>query len=193
MRDLEPEPFVCVDLEGGRVNRLTALWGRLPAPARAARAGRKAVRALGDATGAACRGLGIHINLAPVVDLAVDGGRLSHEERCWHEDPERVQAFAEVFAKAQAAWCVSSCLKHYPGLGAVKVDTHQELPMVDLAATSLEHHLVPHVGLAESVGAVMVAHVVIPALGDAERPASLSPKVMEQARSLPGAPRRAVG
>jgi beta-N-acetylhexosaminidase len=188
LRDLEPEPFICVDLEGGRVNRLTALWGRLPAPARAARAGRKAVRALGDAAGAACRALGIQINFAPVVDLAVQGGRLVVEERCWHEDPERVRTFAEVFAKTQRNWCVSSCLKHYPGLGAVQVDTHQELPVLEVSASSLERHLIPHLGLSESVGAVMVGHVITPALGDSERPASLSKKIIERARALPGAP-----
>ncbi len=188
LRDLEPEPFICVDLEGGRVNRFTALWGRLPAPARSARAGRKAVRALGDAAGAACRALGVQINFAPVVDLAVDGGRLTSEERCWHEDPERVRTFAEVFAKTQANWCVSSCLKHYPGLGAVLVDTHHELPVLELGPSALERHLMPYLGLAEAVGAVMVGHAITPALGDEDRPASLSPKVIEHARALPGGP-----
>jgi len=44
LEDLEPRPFVAADLEGGVVNRLTALWGDLPSPAQAAACGRRAVR-----------------------------------------------------------------------------------------------------------------------------------------------------
>jgi len=77
LQDLEPRPFVTADLEGGMVNRLSALWGDLPPPAEAAAAGRRAVRALGEAAGAACRNLGIQLDLAPVVDLDCPGGCLS--------------------------------------------------------------------------------------------------------------------
>ncbi|NOZ78558.1 MAG: hypothetical protein GXP48_05155, partial [Acidobacteria bacterium] len=52
IQNLEPEPFVCIDLEGGAVNRLTSLWGALPSPAAAAARGPGAVRALGAAAGA---------------------------------------------------------------------------------------------------------------------------------------------
>ncbi len=53
LEDFEPRPFVSADLEGGIVNRLSPLWGDLPAPAEAAAAGRRAVRTLGEAAGAA--------------------------------------------------------------------------------------------------------------------------------------------
>ena len=69
---IEPRPFVSVDLEGGVVNRMAGLWGELPAPSLAALAGRRAVRALGEASGAACRALGVHLDLAPVVDLDIN-------------------------------------------------------------------------------------------------------------------------
>ena len=67
VKELEPRPFVSVDLEGGIVNRLSSLWGDLPSPAEAAAAGRRAVRALGQAAGAACRNLGINLDLAPTI------------------------------------------------------------------------------------------------------------------------------
>ena len=75
-KQLEPRPFVSVDLEGGLVNRLSAVWGDLPTPRAAGAAGEGAVRALGEAAGAACRNLGIDLDLAPAVDIGCPGGCL---------------------------------------------------------------------------------------------------------------------
>jgi beta-N-acetylhexosaminidase len=188
IQQLEPQPFVCVDLEGGRVNRLAGLWGDLPSPAQAAPQGRRAVRALGVAAGAACRCLGIQLDLAPVVDLEAPGGMLAREGRCFSDDPERTAILAGVFASGLGSWSVSGCLKHFPGLGAVPSDTHLELPELGSSAEELGRHLSPFSALSGTVPAVMVAHVVVPALGDAERPASLATTAVQQAAALPGNP-----
>ncbi|MCG6963213.1 MAG: hypothetical protein LJE95_08110 [Acidobacteria bacterium] len=185
---LEPQPFICVDLEGGSVNRLAGLWGNLPSPARAAAQGRRAVRALGVAAGAACRCLGIHLNLAPVVDLEAPEGMLGREGRCFSDDPERAATLAGVFASGLGSWSVAGCLKHFPGLGPVPVDTHRQLPELDLDAETMDRHLSPFATLSTAVPAIMMAHVVVPALGDAERPASLSPTAVQKASTLPGSP-----
>ncbi len=186
--DLEPRPFVCLDLEGGAVNRLAGLWGTLPSPATAARAGRRAVRALGEAAGAACRALGVHLDLAPVVDLSCPEGMIARECRSLGDDPERVVTLAGLFADGLEAWSVAGCLKHYPGLGVVPVDTHSELPVIELEGAELETHLAPFERLSEKIPIVMMAHVVAPGMGDRERPASLSPMVVERARRLPSQP-----
>lgn len=186
--ELELPPFVSVDLEGGAVNRLAGLWGTLPSPARAAAAGRRAVRALGEAAGAACRNLGIHLDFAPVVDLERPGGLIARQSRCLGDDPERVITLARVFNQGLAAWCVGGCLKHYPGLGAITVDTHEQLPLLDLEEEELQAHLQVFAALSEEVPVVMVGHVVAPRLGDSKRPASLSATVVERAATLPGNP-----
>jgi beta-N-acetylhexosaminidase len=188
LNELDPRPFVCVDLEGGAVNRLAALWGTLPSPSRAAAAGRRAIRALGEATGAACRCLGIHLNLAPVIDLEHPEGLIARQSRTLSEDPERVATLARVFAEGLAAWCVSGCLKHFPGIGAATLDTHLELPVVELDAADMERHLGVFAALSDTIPIVMVGHVVVPSLGDPERPASLSPTIVDRAASLPGSP-----
>ncbi len=188
LRDLDPAPFLAIDLEGGAVNRLAGLWGTLPSPARASAAGRKAVRALGEAAGAACRSLGIHLDLAPVVDLVCSDGMVAREGRCLSDDPDRVVTLARVFAEGLASWCVGGCLKHFPGLGPASVDTHRELPVFDQSEEQLQPHLEVFRRLSETIPVVMVGHVVVPALGDAERPASLSGAVVEKAASLPGHP-----
>lgn len=188
LHDLEHSPFVAVDLEGGAVNRLAALWGTLPSPARAAAAGRRAVRALGEAAGAACRSLGIHLNLAPVVDLERPDGLIARQSRTLGDDPDRVATLARVFLEGMSSWCVGGCLKHFPGLGAVTVDTHEKLPTLTLDEEQLQPHLKAFAALSEELPLVMMGHVVVPGLGDGKRPASLSPPLVERAAKLPGSP-----
>ncbi len=188
LAELEPRPFLAIDLEGGIVNRLRPVWGDLPSPAAAATAGRRAVRALGEAAGAACRGLGIHLDLAPVVDLARPDAFIAAQQRCLSADPDRVVVLARLFNEGLAAWGVRGCLKHFPGLGEIPVDTHEELPRVDLDDAGLGPHLTVFESLSADVPIVMVGHVVVPALGDDERPASLSPTVIRRAAQLPGSP-----
>jgi beta-N-acetylhexosaminidase len=188
LHELEPRPFVSVDLEGGMVNRLTTVWGDLPTPAEAGAAGRRAVRALGAAAGAACRNLGIDLDFAPAVDLRCSGGCLCEQDRCLAEDPERVSVLATIFHESLSEWGVTGCAKHFPGLGPVPADTHEELPVLACDAAEMHRHVAVFENLSSSIPLVMVAHVVVPALGDAERPASLSRTIVELAANLPGAP-----
>jgi len=185
---LEPPPFICIDLEGGAVNRLAGLWGTLPSPARAAAAGRRGVRALGEAAGAACCALGIHLDLAPAVDLDSPSGLLSRQNRCFSDDPLRVATLAAVFADGLAAWCVAGCLKHFPGLGAAELDTHEVLPSLDLDLDQMAPHLAPFESLSGLYPLVMTAHVIVPALGNQGRPVSLAPAAVRRAAELPGRP-----
>jgi len=188
LEDLDPRPFVTADLEGGMVNRLSVLWGDLPKPADAASVGRRAVRTLGEAAGAACRRLGIQLDLAPVVDLDCPGGCLSGQGRCLSSDPDRVVVLARIFNGGLGKWGVSGCSKHFPGLGPVPADTHEELPILEADEEGLGLQLNVFEALGVEFPAVMVAHVVTPGLGDAERPASLSRTVVERAANLPGSP-----
>jgi len=188
LRRLEPSPFVAVDLEGGAVNRLRPVWGELPSAETAAAGGRRVVRAVGEAAGAACRRLGIHLDLAPVVDLQRPHGVLTQQGRCLAADPERVAVLARVFSEGLAAWGVSGCIKHFPGLGEVPVDTHDELPTLHMSHAELTDHLAVFDALTDTIPLVMIGHVIVPALGEVELPASLSPTILQRARELPGSP-----
>jgi beta-N-acetylhexosaminidase len=185
--ELEPRPFVAVDLEGGAVNRLTRLWGDLPSPSQAGAVGGPSVRALGEAIGAACRHLGIHLDLAPVVDLDRPQGVMAAQGRCFSDDPSHVVSLAREFHAGLAEWGISGCLKHYPGLGPVAIDTHEELAALPEDEPS-QPHLAVFGELSELIPVVMVAHVVAPDLGDANHPASLSRTIVNRAAALPGAP-----
>jgi len=188
LKDLDPRPFVCIDLEGGAVNRLKPLWGELPAPSAAAVAGECAVRIVGEAAGAACRALGIQLDLAPVVDLERPNSLISRQQRTLGRDPQRVAELARLFAEGLQTWHVSGCIKHYPGLGPIGIDTHEELATLEESADDLAPHLAAFSELSTTIPAVMVAHVRVPAMGDSEHPASLSPTIVERAVALPGSP-----
>lgn len=186
--ELEPRPFVAIDLEGGAVNRLRPIWGELPSAAEAAAVGRRAVRALGQAAGAACRSLGIHLDFAPVVDLQRPDGILAQQGRCLAADPDRVAILARVFNEGLAEWGVSGCIKHFPGLGEIPVDTHEELPTLRMSEEELSTHMEAFGALTKEIPLVMIGHVIVPALGDTELPASLSPTIVQRAYGLPGSP-----
>jgi beta-N-acetylhexosaminidase len=182
---LPGRPYVAVDLEGGRVNRLRGVLGELPSAAQAGQAGVAAVAALGRAAGAACASLGIDVDLAPVVDVARHGGWLGAEGRCFASEPAGVAALAAVFAEAVESYGVGVCLKHYPGLGSGGVDSHQALPLL---GEEVAQEARVFARLSSERRAVMVAHALAPALGEAFAPASLSRRVVATLRRTHGGP-----
>lgn len=181
LRGLPSRPYVAIDLEGGRVNRLERLIGPLPAAAEAARAGAHVVRALAEAAGAACAHLGIGVDLAPVLDAARPEGFLASEARCLGSSPAEVQAAAGTFLEGLSAFGVAGCLKHYPGLGSGRVDSHRNLPVLDetVAADCALFR-----ALAAPGRAVMVAHALAPVLGEGLCPTSLSRAVVGRLRTF---------
>ena len=130
----------------------------------------------------------IHLDLAPVVDVGRPGSLIAEQGRCLADEPGRVIVLARIFNDGLTSWGVRGCLKHFPGLGEVSMDTHEELPELDHDEATLAPHLQVFSELSEEIPLVMVGHVVVPGLGDAEQPASLSPTLVRRAAALPGSP-----
>lgn len=184
LHELPGRPYVAIDLEGGRVNRLRGLVGELPSPAQAVTAGAEAVEALGEALGAACAHFAIDVDYAPVVDVG-RGGYIGGEGRCLGASPDAVVPMAERYLAGIERCGVSACLKHYPGLGSGQVDSHQSLPELDEAAAADEEVFLR---LSAPGRAVMVAHALTPSLGEACCPASLSRAVVGRLAGYPCGP-----
>lgn len=161
-----------LDQEGGPVDRLRELVAPSPSLARAAQTG--TARRAGEAAGAMLAGLGFDVDLAPVVDRGLAGaGALVLGERCASADPGAIVRAAGDFLDGLHSRGVGGCLKHFPGLGRARVDTHRALPALidDPAEEALD--LEPFRRLMERARAVMVSH----AAGADGEPASLSPAI----------------
>lgn len=174
--------LVAIDQEGGRVNRLKADYGfpesvsheelgRINDPAETFRRAEQIATTLA--------GLGLNLNLAPVVDLDAnpDNPIIKGKRRSFSADPEVVARHAAEFVRAHRAHGVATCAKHFPGHGSAKADTH--LGFVDVTSTWHERELLPFQRLIEAglCDAVMSAHVFNANL-DPERPSTLSRAVL---------------
>ncbi|MGE5414594.1 MAG: glycoside hydrolase family 3 N-terminal domain-containing protein [Syntrophomonadaceae bacterium] len=165
-------PHLLLDQEGGPVDRLRDLVAPAPSLGRLAATG--GARRAGLATGAMLARLGFDVDLAPVVDRAVEGaGSLVLGERCASADPKEIIDAAGGFLEGLQARGVGGCLKHFPGLGRATLDTHAALPVVSRDPVEEVRDLEPFRALMDRAAAIMVSH----AAGPDGTPASLSPEV----------------
>ena len=176
-----PALTVAIDQEGGVVARLGPAHG-FPATSSAATLGR------GDpsATAAAARAMaetlisaGVTLNLAPVVDLAVnpDNPIIAAVERSFSAEPDVVIAHAAAFIRAHHDLGVRSAIKHFPGQGSASADTHAGV--VDVTGVWTDTELEPFAELiAQGLpDAVLTAHIFNGRL-DPEHPATLSKRTI---------------
>uniref|UniRef100_B8DL88 beta-N-acetylhexosaminidase n=1 Tax=Nitratidesulfovibrio vulgaris (strain DSM 19637 / Miyazaki F) TaxID=883 RepID=B8DL88_NITV9 len=176
--------FVAVDQEGGRVQRLKPERGftQYP-PARQlgqGTTGETRLRAV--AMGRELADVGVNLNFAPVVDVDVnpDSPAIGRLGRAYGSDPRAVAAHAAAFINGMAQAGVVSCLKHFPGHGSARADSH--LGVTDVSATRRPEELWPYRTLLRPAGnawadgwggMVMVGHLYDNRL-DAAHPATLS-------------------
>ncbi|HEX5530309.1 MAG TPA: glycoside hydrolase family 3 N-terminal domain-containing protein [Methylomirabilota bacterium] len=171
--------FIAVDAEGGRVMRLSPRLG-YPPTLSARELGERDDLAFTEAEarrmGLMLREAGINWNLAPVVDVAVNptNPAVVALERTYSADPARVSAQARAFVQGMHEAGVLTALKHFPGHGSSRSDSHQGFTDVtDTADLSIElrpYRALIAAGMADSV---MTAHVFNRGL-DPWDPATLS-------------------
>ena len=169
---------VAIDQEGGRVARLDETYG-FPPSRSAAELGRLNDPAVTEAEARAMAEIlvaaGITLNLAPVVDLAVNPANpiIAAVDRSFGADPAVVISQAAAFIEGHHAVGVACTLKHFPGHGSSTGDTH--LGVVDVTDTWTEVELEPFAALVEQglPDAVLTAHVFNARL-DPDHPSTLS-------------------
>jgi beta-N-acetylhexosaminidase len=162
---------VAIDQEGGPVSRLKVWVGETPSFRRIwSSSGTAGAEAWGRLWGEGLGLLGFNVNFAPLADLydGIPGTGLG--ERRASEDPREAADAAEAFLRGLESQGVLGCLKHFPGLGGTRVDSHHALPEL-LDPLVVERGLEPFRRLANPARLVMVAHVRTPWSGDL--PASL--------------------
>ena len=180
IRAATPRPhLICVDQEGGRVQRFRDGYSNLP-PLQSFDAiyqrDPDAALALAEEhawlMASEIRASGVDLSFAPVVDLA--RGNRAIADRAFSDDPQVVAAFTRAYVRGMHSVGMAATLKHFPGHGTVLEDTHFDdaidpRPLDVLRAEDL----VPFVaGIEAGADAVMMAHVAYPAV--APEPAGYS-------------------
>lgn len=122
---------------------------------------------------------GINVDCLPVLDVPVEGASNVIGNRAYGFDPALVAAMGQAAADGLKAGGMLPVMKHMPGHGRGLVDSHHELPVVDVSIDDLDaHDFVPFRALNRELMA-MSAHLVFTAI-DAERPATTSPTVINE-------------
>ncbi len=178
---------VLIDQEGGRVARLKPpQWRAAPAAGRfGLLAGRnlelaeQAVHLNARLIAAELLELGITVNWAPVLDMPTPGADDVIGDRAFGADPERVAALGRAFCHGLLAGGVLPVIKHIPGHGRARVDSHHELPVVETPRAELEvSDFRPFAALAGTPWA-MTGHLVYTAI-DPDHPATMSGPVIAE-------------
>ncbi len=185
IREAAPRPLlVCVDQEGGRVQRFRDGYAPLPALRgfeelyrRDAEAALQLAREHAWLMASEIRATGLDLSFAPVVDLA--RGNRAIGNRAFAHDPDIAAAFARAYVAGMHEAEMVATLKHFPGHGSVPEDTHFDAATDSRSLDELRNaDLVPFAaGIAAGADAVMMAHVTYPRV--APEPAGYSKRWIE--------------
>lgn len=170
--------FVAIDQEGGLVNRLKVKYG-FPKSVSAQYLGGlgtlDSTKYYADVTAKILKELKFNVNFAPVVDLKIQGNPvISKNQRAYSNDPDSVAMHASKVVDAMRSAGVVSVLKHFPGHGSSRADSH--LGIADVTKYWSKKELVPYKRMLQNgkVDAIMSAHIVNRKLDAEGLPGTLS-------------------
>jgi beta-N-acetylhexosaminidase len=168
IKSIRDDVIICVDHEGGRVQRFRTDGFTHVAPMRVfgelwmkdAMAATNAATAAGFVLGAELRACGVDFSFTPVLDLDW-GGSSVIGDRAFHRDPRVVGLLAKSLMHGLLEAGVANCGKHFPGHGFVKADSHTDIPIDNRSLKAiLADDAAPYRWLSTVLTCVMPAHVV---------------------------------
>jgi beta-N-acetylhexosaminidase len=176
--------FTSIDQEGGLVNRLKTKYS-FPETRSATYLGNlnnlDSTKFYADNTAYILSRLGFNVNFAPVVDITVKTNPvLGALDRTYAADPEIITRHALQVIRSHQYFGVHPVLKHFPGHGSSRTDSH--LGVTDVSKYWRPLELIPYKNILGSglCDAVMTAHIVNEQLDKSKLPATLSPKVINE-------------
>lgn len=193
IKSVREDLLICVDHEGGRVQRfrsdgfthlppmrsLGAMWelgvsdtGHIDMASNAAMQAMNAATAAGYVLGAELRACGVDLSFTPVLDLDY-GHSAVIGDRSFHRSPRIVAALARSLMHGLLQAGMANCGKHFPGHGFVAADSHVDVPVDTRELDAILHDdAAPYPWLSGVLASVMPAHVIYPAVDS--RPAGFS-------------------
>lgn len=181
----DPDAPIFVDQEGGTVARFKRPHFRHPpAPRRFMELAEKCLELAAEAAWLNARlmaeelkELGINANCAPMLDVVQPTAHEFLRQRALGSDPETVATLGRAVSVAFRDGGIAPCIKHAPGHGRAKADSHHDLPTVDVSTEDLEREdFKPFLALMKEP-MLMTAHVIYRSL-DPEAPATQSSKII---------------
>jgi beta-N-acetylhexosaminidase len=182
----EPELPICVDHEGGRVQRFREGFTAIP-PMRTLgklwdrdrKLGREAATCIGYVIASELGAHGVDFSFAPVLDLDY-GGSSVIGDRALHFDPTAVGALGACLVRGLAQGGVAAVAKHFPGHGYAEADSHVAVPKDERPFREIaKKDLLPYRSVIEAgLAAVMPAHVIYPQVDP--HPAGYSPHWLQE-------------
>lgn len=172
----QPLPFISVDQEGGRVQRLREPLTVVPPMLQVGQTGDPdLVARIGALMGEELEALGFNLDYAPCVDVWTNPLNTVIGDRAFGRDVETVSRMAGAFQWGLIQAGLVPCAKHFPGHGDTELDSHHALPVISHPLERLQQvELEPFRRLIRAeVPMIMTAHVLVPAVDD-RRPATLS-------------------
>jgi beta-N-acetylhexosaminidase len=181
-----PDTPVLIDQEGGRVARLAPPhWRARIAAGRIGElagqdlaAGREAAWLQARLIASELHALGITVNCAPVLDLALPGKDAVVGDRAFSADPDLASELGQAAIQGFLAGGVLPVIKHLPGHGRASVDSHRDLPVVDAGQGELAASDWRPFARCRYAPLGMSAHILYPAL-DPARPATQSARIIQ--------------
>ena len=174
--------FISIDQEGGRVNRMPSEILNVKSASKISSTGNiEIVKESAKIISEMLRKTGITMDYAPVLDIKNFEERHAIGDRCYGENKDDVSKYGIEFMKELSKGGVLSVIKHFPGHGATKQDSHMMLPVVRKSKEKLENEdMVPFKNAIQNgAEAIMVGHIVAKEI-DKKYPASLSRKIIQE-------------
>ena len=156
--------FIAIDQEGGRVNRMPKEIENLPSASQISEKGEiELVEKSAEITGKILKDSGYNLNFAPVLDIKRFNDTHPIGDRCYGEDKEKVAIYGVTVMKKLQEQGIISVIKHFPGHGATKQDSHHFLPIIKNKMKNIENEDMYPFELAIKNGAeaILVGHLLI--------------------------------
>lgn len=174
--------FISIDQEGGRVNRMPSEILNLKSASKFAKTGNtQNVKESAKIIAEMLAKTGISMNYSPVLDIKNFNEKHAIGDRCYGENEENVSKYGIEFMKELSKGGVLPVVKHFPGHGATKQDSHMTLPVVKKSKEKLENEdMIPFKNAIQNEAeAIMIGHILVKDI-DKKYPASLSKKMIQE-------------
>ena len=174
----QPPLFIAIDQEGGRVARLREPFTQFPGNSKMK--GPEDAVYFAKTTAKEFLEVGINMNLAPVLDVAPEGINSVMAGRAFGPDPGWVSEQGKVVIEHLQAENIMAVAKHFPGIGRTVVDSHFELPDLDIDVDAMQgFDLFPFkTAISHDVAGIMLSHIRYTGI-DPDWPASLSKTIAD--------------